>query len=93
MRSFLHSLRRGGKTTKQNLRNCLKYGWLFGLLQGVVIATIRLLIGRWARSKVAVYVSLMLHPVISILCVSGLTLAIVVKKAKALWARTTQNTD
>ena len=78
--SAAYSLRLTAQTTKQNLRNCLIYGLSAGLLQGIVIATIRCILGRFNESKTVTYVTLTLHPVFVIFFVSCFTLAILIRK-------------
>ena len=68
------------KSTKQNLRNCLVYGLLLGLFQGVIIATARCLLGNYHASANVAYFSLIVHPIVFTSLVLLFTLAMIVRR-------------
>ena len=68
------------KSTRENVKNCLLFGILMGTLQGLTIATIRLLLGRYGTSEDLAYFFLMVHPIAFTFLVLAFTIATIVKK-------------
>ena len=71
------------KTTRENVKNCLLYGILMGTLQGLVIALIIIMLGKFSTSGYLSYFILMLHAIILTFLVLMFTVATIARKIYA----------
>ena len=76
--STSYALKVVGKNSRKNWQNCFVYGFLVGLAQGLMIASIRCVLGRFGY-KFEAYIFLMIHPFVFTLSTLSCTIAMITK--------------